>query len=86
MSSTESTSNRPDEFKTHWLGYISAAIFLYIEGHNINNQGLMIISIFVGIASIFILLGQLPVKMLKKLFRLLIILIDFMIKSIISII
>lgn len=54
------------DFKTHWLGYVAASIFLYIEGNRLDSVPIMVIGILLGVAALFILLGIIPHKGLRR--------------------
>ncbi len=60
------TQVQSEDFRSYLIGYIVASIFLYIEGDKIGDIPLIIISIFVGVAALFILLGKFSSKKLKN--------------------
>ncbi len=55
-----------EDFRAHIVGYVLASIFLYVKGKMIGDSPLIVISLFVGVAALFILLGKLPNKWFKN--------------------
>jgi hypothetical protein len=52
--------------RLHILAYLSVFIFLYIEGGRLSNMLIQVVSIWFLVGAFLILIGQLPVVVLKK--------------------
>lgn len=52
--------------RLHILAYFSVFIFLYIEGGRLSNMLIQVVSILFLVAAFLILIGQLPVVVLKR--------------------
>ena len=61
--------SKPFALRVHILAYIGVFILLYIEGNKLANTLVQVVGIVFVVAAFLILIGQLPVVVLKKVAR-----------------